>query len=275
METENLEVEQDEDDEEEEEDDDDDEEEEDEEEEEEEEEMSNIVPEKSGEDHVNETENNLEEAGAESLLPSETLNRKESVELWKSRNETDVIVSDHDVFGLHEGEEDSLDSLVLRPDIDSSYDINDDTTMSSDILLSSLGQLAAQQSSFLLEQEDSEGSVRPKRKSGSLSELSLPGSLPLKKQRPESLLYPGQPGQAGSLILETPETADCDEGMNICDTAPTSPRSPPPPQVARCQGRSLIPDRENPPLEILSWVSTFSRWSHAERLLAINQLIDR
>jgi len=146
--------------------------------------------------------------------------------------------------------------------------------MSSDILLSSLGQLAAQQSSFLLEQEDSEGSVRPKRKSGSLSELSLPGSLPLKKQRPESLLYPGQPGQAGSLILETPETADCDEGMNICDTAPTSPRSPPPPQVARCQGRSLIPDRENPPLEILSWVSTFSRWSHAERLLAINQLID-
>merc|ERR1719278_1892568 len=63
--------------------------------------------------------------------------------------------------------------------------------------------------------------------------------------------------------------------MTICDTAPTSPRSPPP-QVAgpRCQGRSLIPDRENPPLEMLSWVSTFSRWSHAERLLAINQLID-
>ena len=269
---ENQEVELDDDDEEEEEEEEQDEEDE-EEEEEEEEEMSNNVPEESGEDHDNETDNNLEEAGAVSLLPSETLNRKESVELWKSRNETDVIVSDHDVFGLHEGEEDSLDSLVLRPDIDSSYDINDDTTMSSDILLSSLGQLAAQQSSFLLEQEESEGSVRPKRKSGSLSELSLPGSLPLKKQRPESLLYPSQ--QAGALILETPESADCDEGMNICDTAPTSPRSPPPPQVARCQGRSLIPDRENPPLEMLSWVSTFSRWSHAERLLAINQLIDR
>merc|ERR1719266_1566890 len=130
---------------------------------EEEEEMSNIVPEETGEDHDNETENNLEQAGAVSLLPSETLNRKESVELWKSRNETDVIVSDHDVFGLHEGEEDSLDSLVLRPDIGSSYDINDDTTMSSDILLSSLGQLAAQQNSFLLDQEESEGSVRPKR----------------------------------------------------------------------------------------------------------------
>ena len=279
METEHQEVEQEEEDEEDEEDEEeeDDEGEDDEEEKEEEEgeeEMCNNVPEGRGEEPDNETDNNLEQAGAVSLLPAETLNRKESVELWKSRNETDVIVSDHDVFGLHEGEEDSLDSLVLRPDIDSSYDINDDTTMSSDILLSSLGQLAAQQSSFLLEQEESEGSLRPKRKSGSLSELSLPGSLPLKKQRPESLLYPSQ--QPGSLLLETPESAECDEGMTICDTAPTSPRSPPPcPQVARCQGRSLIPDRENPPLEMLSWVSTFSRWSHAERLLAINQLIDR
>ena len=28
---------------------------------------------------------------ADTLLPEETLNRKESVELWKSKNETDVI----------------------------------------------------------------------------------------------------------------------------------------------------------------------------------------
>ena len=229
-----------------------------------EEEMEDIVPETETEEAV------------VSLLPSETLDRKESVELWKSRNETDVIVSDHDVFGLHEGEEDSLDSLVLRPDIDSSYDLNDDTTMSSDILISSLGQLVSQNSA-LLDHEQSESSARPKRKSGSLSELTLPGSLPLKKQRPESLSCPSQePGD----LLETPESGglDCDEGLNICDTAPTSPRSPPAVQLGpgpRCQGRSLIPDRENPPLEMLSWVSTFSRWSHAERLLAINQLIER
>ena len=236
-----------------------------------EEEMEDVVPE-TGDDNETETEE-----AVVSLLPSETLDRKESVELWKSRNETDVIVSDHDVFGLHEGEEDSLDSLVLRPDIDSSYDINDDTTMSSDILISSLGHIVSHQSSFLLEQEESEGSVRPKRKSGSLSELTLPGSLPLKKQRPESLTCPSQ--EHGDLLLETLESggADCDEGLNICDTAPTSPSSPPALQLAgpRCQGRSLIPDRENPPLEMLAWVSTFSRWSHAERLLAINQLIDR
>ena len=39
-------------------------------------------------------------------------------------------------------------------------------------------------------------------------------------------------------------------------------------------GRQLIPDKENPPQEILDWVSQFSRWSHAERLLALDQLIE-
>ena len=46
------------------------------------------------------------------VLPAETIDRKESVELWKSRNETDVIVADHDVFGTDENDEDSLDSLL-------------------------------------------------------------------------------------------------------------------------------------------------------------------
>merc|ERR1719495_1223366 len=72
------------------------------------------------------------------------------------------------------------------------------------------------------------------------------------------------------------------------DTAPTSPvglsmPSPscsPPPILAlnrpgpSIQGRNLIPDKENPPQEILDWVATFTRWSHAERLLALDQLID-
>ena len=53
-----------------------------------------------------------EEAHSVVLLPAETIDRKESVELWKSRNETDVIVADHDVFGTDENDEDSLDSLL-------------------------------------------------------------------------------------------------------------------------------------------------------------------
>jgi len=90
--------------------------------------------------------------------------------------------------------------------------------------------------------------------------------------------------------------------LSLCDnTAPTSPASPTPsdpgdmegvettpgsphskvaPSGSRTlmspgtSGRQLIPDRENPPAEITSWVSTFSRWSNAERLMAIDQLIN-
>jgi len=71
--------------------------------------------------------------GTKSLLPSETVDRQDSVEKWNLRNETEVIVSDHDVFGTHENDEDSMDSLVLRDDI---INDEDDSTMSSDLLSS-------------------------------------------------------------------------------------------------------------------------------------------
>ena len=53
------------------------------------------------------------------LNPESFYHRKESVELWKSRNETDVIVADHDVFGTDENDEDSLDSLLRLDTLDS------------------------------------------------------------------------------------------------------------------------------------------------------------
>ena len=59
-----------------------------------------------------EEEEEVDEEAHNVLLPAETIDRKESVELWKSRNETDVIVADHDVFGTDENDEDSLDSLL-------------------------------------------------------------------------------------------------------------------------------------------------------------------
>lgn len=38
--------------------------------------------------------------------------------------------------------------------------------------------------------------------------------------------------------------------------------------------RSIIPTRENPPPELQDWLSQFQRWSHAERLLAVDRLIE-
>jgi len=253
----------------------------------------------------------------DSFLPEETIDRKESVELWKSRNETDVIVSDHDVFGTDENDEDSLDSLVLRVSSDSysrrgsltfsdnggssvshgpaipTVEDHDDSTMSSETVLSNIEHSKLMVPTHFLDEEQ-DGSLRPKRKSGSLSELSLSGSLPLKKQRPESLSTASSgPTNSISMLLETPDSGSIEPGSDnimFCDTntAPTSPvglsmPSPscsPPPIMAlnrpgpSIQGRNLIPDKENPPQEILNWVATFSRWSHAERLLAIDQLID-
>ena len=59
-----------------------------------------------------EDDEEVDEEAHSVLPPAETIDRKESVELWKSRNETDVIVADHDVFGTDENDEDSLDSLL-------------------------------------------------------------------------------------------------------------------------------------------------------------------
>jgi len=237
---------------------------------------------------TNVAESNDKDDAAESFLPFETIDRKENVEIWKSRNESDVIVSDHDVFGTHENEEDSLDSLALREEtLESVYEEGDDSTMSTDLSHSSTFHQETDQQ----HENCHDGSLRPKRKSGSLSELTLPGSLPLKKQRPESLFCQGQ--QKQTMLLETPDSVtnqarDMDTLTQVhCDTAPTSPRSPTPGSnpiggsgssllgaVIRSHGRSLIPDKENPPQDILDWVSTFTRWTHAERLLAIDQLID-
>lgn len=44
--------------------------------------------------------------------------------------------------------------------------------------------------------------------------------------------------------------------------------------LGRRTPRSLIPTRDNPPPELQQWLSQFTRWSHAERLLAVDRLID-
>jgi len=247
---------------------------------------------------VGEDDEEVDEEAHNVLLPAETIDRKESVELWKSRNETDVIVADHDVFGTDGNDGDSLDSL-LRVEPGESFreggsrltfghssvipgilEDQDDSTMSSEPLCESLP------SKLLCLDEGEEGGVgRPKRKSGSLTELGH-ASLPLKKQRPECRLTP-----VVCHGLETPDSAGLTDSVMFCDshTAPTSPAMPspsasPPPSLLmlsprpgpslRVHGRQLIPDKENPPQEILDWVSQFTRWSHAERLLALDQLID-
>ncbi|KAM7355664.1 F-box and WD-40 domain protein 7 [Cochliomyia hominivorax] len=44
--------------------------------------------------------------------------------------------------------------------------------------------------------------------------------------------------------------------------------------LGRRTPRSLIPTRDNPPPELQQWLAQFQRWSHAERLLAVDRLIE-
>uniref|UniRef100_T1PGV9 WD domain protein n=1 Tax=Musca domestica TaxID=7370 RepID=T1PGV9_MUSDO len=44
--------------------------------------------------------------------------------------------------------------------------------------------------------------------------------------------------------------------------------------MGRRTPRSLIPTRDNPPPELPQWLQQFQRWSHAERLLAVDRLIE-
>ncbi|KAF6201451.1 hypothetical protein GE061_005900 [Apolygus lucorum] len=38
--------------------------------------------------------------------------------------------------------------------------------------------------------------------------------------------------------------------------------------------RAVIPSKDNPPLEITTWIQEFQKWSHAERLVAIDKLVE-
>lgn len=40
------------------------------------------------------------------------------------------------------------------------------------------------------------------------------------------------------------------------------------------KSRVLIPTKNNPPPEMFDWLTQFQKWSNAERILAINELID-
>ncbi|XP_034480723.1 F-box/WD repeat-containing protein 7 [Drosophila innubila] len=46
------------------------------------------------------------------------------------------------------------------------------------------------------------------------------------------------------------------------------------PALGRRTPRALMPTRDNPPPELQHWLAQFQRWSHAERLLAVDRLID-
>lgn len=56
---------------------------------------------------------------------------------------------------------------------------------------------------------------------------------------------------------------------------PTSCQYVPSATTPGSRGRSVIPTKDNPPPEMSSWLTQFSKWSNAERIMAISELIAR
>ncbi|XP_065362516.1 F-box/WD repeat-containing protein 7 [Calliphora vicina] len=77
-------------------------------------------------------------------------------------------------------------------------------------------------------------------------------------------------------FTSTPRSSHINVGALVHITTPsqllatTSTGSP----LGRRTPRSLIPTRDNPPPELQQWLLQFQRWSHAQRLLAVDRLID-
>lgn len=82
------------------------------------------------------------------------------------------------------------------------------------------------------------------------------------------------------IILQRKRKLDISNGFpskKIQPESPTSPCSSQSVYFSPSSGRSrpLIPTKDNPPPEMAEWLTRFSTWGNAERIMAINELIMR
>ncbi|XP_074027804.1 F-box and WD-40 domain protein 7 isoform X2 [Leptinotarsa decemlineata] len=95
-----------------------------------------------------------------------------------------------------------------------------------------------------VDQNFSEESVENRKR-----KLDVNNGYPTKKRQPES-----------------PCSTMSDNKTNVPSLGPCTPSGRP---------RAVIPTKDNPPPEMSEWLSQFSTWSNAERIMAINELIER
>jgi len=141
--------------------------------------------------------------------------------------------------------EDTNDKVTIEAERDIQKEIGDDMPMET-------FQPRPRPSQELME-DDSSRII--KRKSGSLSEMA---TLPLKKQKPEVI---GEIDYVSNLPISI-----------------ISKNSPVRPIIDSDQSSdsemSVTPVGPDPPVEILSWITTFSAWTHPNKLLALERLIE-
>ncbi|XP_026476912.1 F-box/WD repeat-containing protein 7-like [Ctenocephalides felis] len=145
-------------------------------------------------------------------------------------------------------EDESDDDLITR-EIDVSHNSEIDTITQSELLQESHNMIQAR--------------VHRKRK------LEDECSLPNKKSfSDDSILN-------RSMLEESAIRKNSEGGMGYIRNVCVTPSGHVSSTGEKKTPRSVIPSKENPPPEMTEWLLQFLRWSHAERLLAVDQLIER
>jgi len=153
-----------------------------------------------------------------------------------------------DVTGTH-FKEDANNDVKIKTTSDSKSDISDDMSMET-------FQHRTRPSQDLM---DDDSSRITKRKSGSVSEMT---TVPLKKQKPEEEA-PANKHESSCAALSKSVISKNSPDRPRIDSAHSSDSE-----------RSITPARLDPPVEILNWIAAFSAWTHPNKLLALERLIE-
>ncbi|CAG9826473.1 unnamed protein product [Diabrotica balteata] len=200
---------------------------------------------------------NIEEV--EKLEKSNFLNELGLVQECDDEDEIDVVLKlEIDVDDNEEDDTNSRDDkwedCLDQEFPDEITTENSEEVSSSDEINSFNGSQSNTPRSSQLKRSNSGSAERILRKRKLDVNNGLP-MLPCKKIPPDS---PPLHNNGGCLLSPTSSASQTYSGSNT----PSSGRS-----------RAIIPTKENPPPDLSNWLTRFTTWSNAERIMAINELI--
>jgi len=210
--------------------------------------------------------------------PTSTMEKPESRSasgVAANEDNTDEILQDHDNFGTHENEEDSLDSIDLgqssepsTPTVLAAKEKRPFTQMRVQLLLNDRHLKEEGEDEVVVVNDGDEVAINVGDDDDNMAQDEAPGlevmpllELPTKRKSEDASATSATDREEGPASPKKRRAEDLLQEVQSSGVAVSA--------------SSMIPDRDNPPVEMLDWLDKFSRWSQAERLLAIDGLIGR
>lgn len=146
-------------------------------------------------------------------------------------------------------------------DYGASSSSSEDELPSRDVDLSSYTQLDSISDDILQESSDGTPKIQRKRKLTEQSMIHTPTESPITLG-----------GNRKRLALDSVSTPHSNLSLSSPLTTLATPKSS---QIHDKRTPRLIPTKENPPPELMDWLLQFQRWTNAERLVAVDKLIEQ